>query len=399
MEKMPPVPDAYVIEGRHHLVLPGLINGHNHSAMSLFRGLADDLELTPWLHDHIFPAEVNHVREEMVYWCSKLAAAEMILSGTTCVADGYFYSSAAAQAFVDTGMRAIVGHGILDFPAPGVPDPAKNIDAVESFLHTWKDKHSLITPAVFAHSPYTCSPSTLTDAKKLADNHETTFFIHLAESRQEAAMVVAPQGESPVKHLYALGLLDSNTVCVHTIWCDEEDLTLLQESKAHVIACPQSNCKLSSGISRANEMIGRGIPVGLGTDGCASNNSLDMFREMSIFAKLQKVASFDATAISARQTLHCATRNNALALGQPHLGEIGIGNKADLILVNLRAPHLTPFYDQALLVYSTKGSDVDTVIIDGKLIMQNRKIVTFDIEEAMQKVKKLAKPLRNKPFC
>ncbi len=395
METLQPPRDATVIEGEHHLLLPGLINGHNHSAMSLFRGLADDLELSSWLQDHIFPAEANHVSEEMVYWCTQLSAAEMILSGTTCVADGYFHTSSAAKAFIDAGLRAVVAHGLLDFPAPGVPDPADNITAVETFLQKWGGKHSLITPAVFAHSPYTCSPSTLKGAKQLADAHNVPFFIHLAESREEEKMIIEPQGGSPVKHLEALKLLDSNTICVHMIWLDDDDISILKKSGARVIVCPQSNCKLSSGIARVTDMLAQGITVGLGTDGCASNNSLDMFREMDMLAKLHKVAELDATALAARQTLNCATINNGLALGQPALGEIAIGNKADVILVRLRAPHLTPFYNQDLLVYAARGSDVSSVIIDGKIIMRDRKLLTFDVEETIKKVKYFAKKLKN----
>ncbi len=394
MEELVPPDDAEVIDAHQHLLLPGLINAHNHSAMSLFRGLADDLALGSWLEDHIFPAEREHVSEEMVYWCSKLSAAEMILSGTSCVADGYFFSSASAQAFVDAGLRAVVAHGILDCPAPGIPDPTKNIDAVETFLHKWKNRHPLITAAVFAHAPYTCSPSTLQKAKKLADAHDTLFFIHLAESRQEVNMLIEPQGKSPVLHLHTLGLLDKNTICVHAIWLSDDDIFLIQESGASLITCPQSNCKLASGVAQVKKMLASDITVGLGTDGCASNNSLDMFREMDMLAKLQKMINRDTTALSVRQTLKCATINNGLALGQPQLGKIAIGNKADLVLVKLRTPHLTPVHNQDLLVYGAKGADVSSVFINGKLVMQDRNILTFDVEEAMAKVKELAKTLK-----
>ncbi len=393
MEQLESPHNAVIIEGKHHLLMPGLINGHNHSAMTLFRGLADDLELDSWLHDHIFPAEAAHVTEEMVYWCTRLAAAEMILSGTTTVADGYFYSSATARAFTDAGLRAVVAHGLLDFPAPGVPDPAKNIEAIELYLRDWKDKSPLITPAVFAHSPYTCSPSTLVKAKRLADDYNVPFFIHLAESRQEPEMIIEPQGTSPVRHLSALNLLDHNTVCIHAIWLDDEDVSILKETGTQIIACPQSNCKLSSGIARVTDMIACGINVGLGTDSCASNNSLDMFREMDLLAKLHKVTQCDATALTARQALQCATKNNSLALGQPTIGEIAIGNRADLILIKLQAPHLTPFYNQDLLVYSARGSDVTMVIVDGKIIMRDRKILSFDVEKTMRTVEKFAKNL------
>ncbi len=376
--------------------MPGLINGHNHSPMLLFRGMADDLDLSTWLQDHIFPAEVTHVNEEMVYWCSKLAAAEMLLSGTTCVADAYFYSSEIARAFDEAGIRAIVAHGVLDFPAPGVPDVNKNIETVERYIEHWKDKNSRITPAVFAHSPYTCSPRTLIKAKALATKHQLPFFIHLAETEAESAIIIDPQGPSPVKHLEALNLLDSNSICIHAIWLDNEDLEIISQSGASVITCPQSNSKLASGIAKVPEMLNKGIRVGLGTDGCASNNSLNMFSEMNLLAKLHKATLREATVLPARQVLQYATQSCAKALGLSKLGKIEEGAVADLILLDLNTPHLTPFYNQDLLVYSAMGSEINTVIIDGKVRVHNRSILSFDVDEAIYNVKKLAKKINHK---
>ena len=269
-----------IIDGQGKLLAPGLINGHNHCAMTLFRGMADDLELATWLSRHIFPAEARYVNKEMVYHCSKLAAAEMILSGTTSVADGYFFEGQAAQAFVDSGMRAVAAQGIIDFPAPGVPDPARNLETAAEFLDTWQGRHPRISPAIFAHSPYTCSARTLQGAKKLATEMQVPFFIHVAESSQEQGMIQTPLGTSPIRHLAALGLLDPQTICIHGVWLDEEDLTLLARHQAGMVVCPQSHLKLASGTAPVTAMLARGIRVGLGTDGCASNNSLDMFREM-----------------------------------------------------------------------------------------------------------------------
>ncbi len=396
MSRMPSAEGAAIIDADRKLLMPGLINGHNHCAMTLFRGLADDLELTAWLHDHIFPAEAAHVNPEMVYWCAKLAAAEMLLSGTTTVADGYFHADAVARACRDTGLRAVVGHGIIDFPAPGVPDPARNVETVSGFIDDWAGRDPLITPAVFAHSAYTCLPATLIKAKNLADENEIRFFIHLAESRQEAGMLIDPRGTSPVRHLKALGLLDSNTVCVHSVWLDDEDLDILAATGAHVVTCPQSNLKLASGTARVARMLGRGIRVGLGTDGCASNNSLDMFREMDMLAKIQKLQTLDATALPARQALRCATTGNAALLGLPGLGRLAVGSPADLLLLNLKAPHLRPFYNQDLLVYAGKGSDVHTVIVDGRIVVEDRKLLAFDLEETFSEVDKIALSLRKK---
>ncbi len=377
------------IDGRGKLVMPGLINSHNHCAMTLFRGMADDLELASWLNEHIFPAEAARVNPDMVYHCSKLAAAEMIKSGTTTVADAYFFEDKAAKAFVESGMRAVASHGVIDFPAPGVADPKNNVAAVAEFIAAWQGRHSRITPAVFAHSPYTCSPRTLTKAKDLARKEKLPFFIHLAESQHEQSMIADPCGPSPVKHLSALNILDSETVCVHSVWLDDEDLDILAESGASAVICPQSHLKLASGIARAQEMIDKGIRVGLGTDGCASNNSLDMFREMDLFAKTQKVKMQEATALSARQALASATEINADILGFAKLGRLEPGFYADVILVDLAQPHLSPFYNQDLLVYAARGSDVDSVIIDGRLVMYEKKILSFDLEESMAAVRNL----------
>ncbi len=394
MNIMPPSEDALIINGERKLVMPGLINSHTHCAMTLFRGLADDLELLTWLNEHIFPAEAAHVNDHMVYWCSKLAAAEMLLSGTTTVADGYFLSDAVARACSDAGLRAVVGHGVIDFPAPGVADPKRNIATVESFIDRWIDRDPLILPAVFAHSPYTCGPGTLTAAKRLADSHGLRFFIHLAESRHESSMLIDPKGTTPVKHLEALGLLDPATVCIHGIWFDGGDLDILAATGAHVVTCPQSNLKLASGIARVGEMLARGITVGLGTDGAASNNSLDMFREMDMLAKIHKLQALDATAMPASQALACATSAGAALLGVNTIGRLAVGNTADLIVVDLDTPHLTPCYNADLLVYSAKGSDVQDVIIDGKIVVRNRKIVSFNLEEAMTEVNRIATKLK-----
>ena len=388
------------INGHGRLVLPGLINGHGHSAMTLFRGLADDLELGTWLSDHIFPAEASHVSPEMVYWCSKLAAAEMLLSGTTTVADAYFYEDEAIRAYIDSGIWAVAAHGIIDFPAPGVPDPTRNIEAVAAFIDRHAGANPLITPAVFAHAPYTCSNTTLQAAKNLARTRGVSFFIHAAETRTEQKLIAKPLGSSPIRHLAALDLLDQQTILVHCVWLDDDDLEIIARSGARVVVCPQSNQKLASGRPRASEMIDRGIPVGLGTDGAASNNSLDLFQEMDLLAKGEKVRTLSATALSARQALACTTTQGALVLGPAGagLGRLHPGCTADLILINLEQPHLQPFYSQDTLVYSASGADVDSVIINGRLIVHERQILSFDLDECLQQVRALAVPLtRSRP--
>lgn len=382
------------IDAQGCLVMPGLVNGHCHAAMTLFRGLADDLPLMEWLQRHIFPAEARLVSREMVYWCSKLAAAEMILSGTTTVADSYFFEAEAARAFQEAGLRAVVAQGVIDFPAPGVPDPGKNIEAAALFMDSCQDRR-LITPAIFCHSPYTCSPKTLEQAKKLAFSQGCKLFIHLAETKDEIQQIREQYGRSPVQHLDHLGLLDRDTVAVHCVHLDLDDIALLRERGTGVITCPESNMKLASGIAPIPAMLEAGIPLGIGSDGCASNNDLDLFCEMDSLAKLHKVASLDPTTLPASQALRLATSGGAQVLGlEGSIGRLAPGCKADCLIIDLHQPHLTPFHNPDILVYAAKGSDVRTTIIDGALVMEERRVLSFDLDEAMAKVRELAKEVR-----
>lgn len=381
------------IDAHGALVMPGLVNAHVHGAMTLFRGMADDLPLMAWLENHIFPAEARFVNADMVYWSSKLAAAEMILSGTTTVADAYFFENEAARAFSEAGMRSVAAHGIIDFPAPGVPDPAENIAAVARFIERWQG-HDRIRPAVFAHSPYTCSSSTLQKAKELACLQGVPFFIHLAETAIEKDLIAGKWQGSPTSYLHSLGILDRDTVCVHAVWLDAKDVDIVAETGASVILCPQSNMKLASGVAPFAALENAGVRLGLGTDGCASNNNLDMFGEMDLCAKLQKVHSLDPTIAPARALLRMATEGGAGALRLDSVGTLAPGQLADIIIVDLAKPHLTPFHSVDTLVYAGGGDDVKTVIINGKLVMEDRKILTFDVAEAMEKVVEMARKIK-----
>jgi 5-methylthioadenosine/S-adenosylhomocysteine deaminase len=384
-----------IIDGSGYLVMPGLANTHTHSPMTLFRGLADDLPLMTWLNEHIFPAEAKSVNEEMVYWCTKLAAAEMILAGTTTVADGYFLEDSVAQAFAECGLRSVAAQGVIDFPAPGVPDPAKNVEAAADFIDRWQSKDSLVTPAVFCHSPYTCSPDTLKKAKEMARLKNSMLFIHLAESKTEVDQIMEQHNLTPVRYLESLGILDEQTVCIHCVWLEDEDIEILARSGAKASTCPQSNMKLGSGITPLQKMLAKGIAVGLGTDGCASNNALDLFSEMDLCAKLHKVKDLDPTAIPAKAVLEMATIGGASVLGlADDIGSLTPGKKADLIMLDLLQPHLQPFYQPDLLVYAANGADVSTVIINGRPVMLNRRILTFDADQAMAKVRELAEALK-----
>ncbi len=380
-----------VIDAAGSLAIPGLVNGHNHCAMTLFRGLADDLPLTAWLQEHIFPAETKFVDPEMVYWCTQLAAAEMIMSGTTCVADGYFYEDFAAQALKDAGMRGVTAQGVIDFPAPGAPDPGQNLKPPAALLRKWQGDR-LITPAVFCHSPYTCAPATLLGAKQLAREHGCRLFIHLAETAWELEELRRRQLPSPVSLLHDLGVLAGDTVCVHSVWVDAVDLRLMAASGASVVTCPESNMKLASGIAPVPAMLAEGIPVALGTDGAASNNDLDLFGEMCSAALLHKVNGRDPTLLSAPTMVRMATAGGAMALGlAKEIGRLAPGMKADLLLVDLSSPHLTPHYDlDSLLVYAVSGADVQTVVVDGVVLMESRQLLTLDLCEIRRQVEKMA---------
>ena len=382
------------IDAAGHLAMPGLVNTHTHAPMTLFRGLADDLPLMTWLNEYIFPAEAKNVNEEMAYWCSKLAAAEMILSGTTTVADGYFLEDSVAEAFIDCGIRSVVAQGVIDFPAPGVPDPGENVTAAETFIERWQDKNRLLIPAVFCHSPYTCSPDTLIRAKEMARLNDAMLFIHLAETRTEVEQIQEQHYTTPLRYLESLGILDEDTVCVHCVWLDDDEIEILAKSEAKVSTCPQSNMKLASGIAPLKKILAAGIPVGLGTDSCASNNTLDMFAEMDMCAKLHKVKDLDPTALQAKTVLEMATRGGAYVIGlEQEIGSLTPRKKADIILLDMMQPHLQPFYNPDQLVYAACGADVKSVIIDGKIVMQDRQILAFDVDETMAKVRKLAEPL------
>jgi 5-methylthioadenosine/S-adenosylhomocysteine deaminase len=387
-----------VLDASGCLVMPGLINLHTHAAMSCFRGLADDLPLQEWLHEHIFPAEAAYVSEENVYWATLLAVVEMIKSGTTTFCDGYFYEDGAARAVAASGIRAVLGQGVVDFPAPGVPDPRINLKAAEAFVFRWQGKSSRLMPSIFCHSPFTCSPATLIGAKDICREHEVLYQIHLAETRTELEETLQRYGHRPVHHLANLGLLDAQTICHHAVIINDEEIELLAHSGVGVSHNPESNMKLASGVAPLPKMLTAGVKVGLGTDGCASNNNLDIFQEMDTAAKLHKVHQGDPALSSALQVAAMATKGGAAALGMTQvLGSLEPGKKADLIVIDLNQPHLTPMYEPCShLVYAARGADVRDVVIDGSIIMRERRLLDVDEQEVMAKVRELAEGIRTR---
>ena len=378
------------IDAKGGIIMPGLINTHTHAAMSLFRGLADDLPLMVWLNDHIFPAEAK-LDDEMVYHGALLACAEMILSGTTCFCDMYLFEDAVARAARKAGIRAVVGEVLYDFPSPNYGSLEKGFEYTRMLINKWQ-QDPLISIAVEPHSVYLCAPDLLQKASDLAREYDLPFVIHLAETRSEVDTIKEKYGNTPVGHLAKLGVLSPRTVACHCVVLTKEDIDLLSHHKVKIVHNPSSNMKLASGIAPLPELVRRGIHTGLGTDGCASNNSLDLLAEMDTAAKLHKVATLDPTVMDAATVLQMATCEGAKVLGQNHLiGSLEAGKKADIIIVDTHQPHLTPMYNPAShLVYAARGSDVITSIINGKLIMEDRCLLTIDIKEVMAKANQLA---------
>jgi 5-methylthioadenosine/S-adenosylhomocysteine deaminase len=380
---------AEVIDAGGGIVMPGLVNTHTHLPMSLFRGLADDLSLMTWLNDHIFPAESAHINPETVRLGVRLAVAEMLLSGTTTCCDGYFYEDAVAEAIVDTGIRAVLAQGVIDYPAPGVPDPKTNVAAAAAFADRWLGRHSRITPSIFCHSPYTCSRETLIAAKAAARDRSVLFQIHVAETKTERDQCLSLNGTTPIQYLDSLGILDSSTLLVHAVWVDEADRELIANRQAAVSHNPESNMKLGAGIAPVPALLDAGVTVGLGTDSCASNNDLDLFAEMDTAAKLHKVAHLDPVIMDAHTVLGMATVGGANAIGLGgQIGTLEPGKQADIVIVDSAKPHLTPVYHpESLLVYAARGSDVKDVFVGGRQLVKDGAMIGVDVPALLKEVR------------
>ncbi len=379
-----------VIDAKGGIVLPGLINTHTHAAMTLFRGLADDLPLMTWLEDHIFPAEAK-LTQEAVYWGAQLACAEMIRSGTTCFCDMYLFAGSVARAVADAGMRALVGEVLFDFPSANYGPLAQGLAYTEALIEKWA-AHPLVSVAVEPHSPYLCAASLLEEAADLAARHQVPLITHLSETRGEVAQVRKRYGKTPVQHLADLGVLSDRLIAAHCVVLTEDDLTLLRRFDVKVSHNPESNMKLASGIAPVRDMLARGICVGLGTDGCASNNDLDLFAEMNTAAKLHKVHALDPTVTSAAEVLCMSTRSAARVLGMTNkIGTLETGKQADLIVIDTCQPHLVPMYHPVShLVYAARGGDVITSVIGGRVVMEDRRLTTIDEAVVIKEARRLA---------
>ncbi len=377
------------LDARGGLIMPGLINGHTHAAMTLMRGLADDLPLDKWLTEYIFPAETK-LSGEAVYWGTMLACAEMIKNGVTSFCDMYLFEREAARAVDAAGLRAVVGEVIYDFPSPSYGELENGFAVTEELIATYAD-HPRITAAVMPHALYTCSPALLERAGRLAAEAGADLNIHLAETSQETAQVMERYGKRPLAHLDSLGLVNQRLWIDHGVDLTPEEVARLAEAGARVALCPESNLKLASGVAPLTEMAGAGVSLGLGTDGCASNNDLDLLGEMDTCAKVHKVMSADPTAAPAELVVALATRLGGLAFGRQDLGYLAEGALADVIVIDTNQPHLTPLYNPySQLVYAARGSDVIHTVCHGKVLMADRRLQSMDQAEVMAKAREQA---------
>jgi 5-methylthioadenosine/S-adenosylhomocysteine deaminase len=369
------------------LILPGLINSHTHAPMTLFRGLADDLPLVDWLNNYIFPVE-RKMDEDFVRVGSLLACAEMILSGTTTFCDMYLFEEEVARAAKEAGMRSMVGEVLYDFPSPNYGELENGFRYTNELIERWSGD-PLVNIAIEPHSLFTCGDELLCKANDLALKKEVPLILHLAETKEEVTEVEKKFKTRPVQHLNDLGLLGPHLILDHCVYINKSEIELLAENNVCIVHNPESNMKLASGIAPVPDMIAKGIPVGLGTDGCASNNNLDLFGEMDMAAKLHKVNNLDPTVMNAQTLIKMATKDGAKVLGLEKItGSLEVGKRADLIVIDTNKPHLVPMYNAySHLVYAASGHDVKHSIIDGKIVMEDRRLLTLDVEDIIKRSK------------
>ena len=383
-----------VIDAHGCVVMPGLVNTHTHAAMSCLRGLADDLPLKTWLEQCIFPTESRFVSPDFVYHGTVLAGLEMMRSGTTCFCDGYFFEKEAARATTDLGLRAVLGEGILDVPSPDVADPSKAMDNAKQYLEQ-TPVNSRIIPTLFCHAAYTCSPETLKKTGDLCYHYGVPLLIHVAETEAEVAEITRTHGNPPLTHLRDVGILNHDAIAVHCVWTNPKEFAEVDKELIRVSHCPESNMKLASGIAPVPDLLEQGVTVGLGTDGCASNNNLDLFSEMDTAAKIHKVVRKDPAVMDARTVLRMATIDGARVLGlDDRIGSLEPGKKADIIILNWNQAHLTPTYNYySHLVYAASGRDVVSVMVDGRLLMEGGCVLTVNEQDALAAVRTIGREI------
>jgi len=367
------------ISGAGKLITPGLINGHTHVPMVLFRGLADDLDLQEWLTKYIFPAEAKNVNEEFVRAGARLGLAEMIRGGTTTYCDMYYFEDAIAEETFAAGVRGVLGETLIDFPVADNKTNAEGMAYVEKFVRRWKG-NELIVPAIAPHAPYTVSEDHLKAVRAFSDRTGAPIVTHVSETKSEVDDSVKAKGASPVAYLDRIGFLNERVIAAHMVWPQGNDINILKQRRVGVVHNPQSNMKLASGVAPVPRMMDEGVLLGLGTDGAASNNDLNMWEEMDTVAKLHKVFSGDPKVISAQQAFELATIRGAAALHlEKEIGSLETGKRADILIIERDSLNQIPLYNiYSDLVYATKGSDVESVIINGRIVMQDRRLLTLN---------------------
>jgi len=382
-----------VIEASGMVALPGFVNCHTHAAMTLLRSYADDLPLMEWLSQRIWPLEERLTADD-VYWGTMLCILEMIKSGTTTFADMYFFMDDVARAVERTGIRACLSRGMIGV----APTAQLALDEADVFVEKWKGAASgRITTMVGPHAPYTCPPDYLEKVLALAEKHGVGIHIHLAETKSEVDDIRKQYGKSPIEYVNDVGLLDFHVLGAHCVHLSQDDIKILKEKNVGIAHNPESNMKLASGIAPVPQLLAEGINVGLGTDGAASNNNLDMLEEMRSAALLHKVSTGDPMAVPSYQALQMSTVNGGRVLGINDIGVIREGYKADIILIDFEKPHLYPRHDLvAHTVYAAQSSDIDTVVIDGKVVMKHGVVLTIDEKEVMKNVQRCADRLVSK---
>lgn len=383
------VSTRYQAEKEMHLpgyaLMSGLVNTHGHAAMSLFRGIADDLSLHTWLEDHIWPMEAKWVSEEFVYQGTQLAIAEMISSGTTCFADMYFFPDASARAATEAGIRVQLATPVIDFPNPWSIDADDAIQKTTVLHDQWRNSE-LVSTAFGPHAPYSVSDEPLKKIVMLSELLDIPIHMHIHETAFEVSEALRTQGKRPITRLAELGMLSPRFISVHATQLTDDEIRLLSDCGVSIAHCPESNLKLASGFCPVDKLMRAGVNVSLGTDGAASNNDLDMFSEMRTAAILAKACSGDAQALPAYKALQMATINGAKALGLDHLtGTLEAGKRADVIAVKLDELNTQPVHNPvSQLVYSTKSSQVKYVWVSGKLLLDNGELTTLDKETILQ---------------
>jgi 5-methylthioadenosine/S-adenosylhomocysteine deaminase len=388
-----------IIDASGQVVMPGLVNGHTHVPMTLFRGLADDLDLNEWLTKYIFPAEAKNVTEEFVRAGTRLGVAEMIRGGTTTYCDMYYFEDAIADETARAGVRGVLGETVIDFPVADNKTWDEAMAYAARFVGKWKG-HRLITPAIAPHAPYTVSEDHLRAVRAFSDRTGAPVVIHVAETRKEVADITRDHGASPVNYLARIGFLGERVIAAHVVHVTDEETALLKRQGVGVVHNPQSNMKLASGVAPVPQYLKADLALGLGTDGAASNNDLSMWEEMDTAAKLHKLTSNDPRVVTAQEAVEMATIRGARALHlERETGSLEAGKRADLIVVRMDDLNQTPIYNvYSHLVYATKADDVRTVMVEGRVLMRDRRLLTLDEEsikrEARQWRERVAQSLK-----